>query len=441
MYFASVFSVILKELPRLVAGLLLTVFLVSGASRAQERSAVSPPGSYTPNPNDFRGSDNEKIRSAIAAAEKSGGVVRVTARTPDVLSDRTFWLLDEAILLPGGTTLLLENCRLKLSDVCRDNFIRSANCGIGIRQIKRLRGIHIIGHGEVILEGADRPRATGDSAKTLGDRTYGTDAGKAGESQTGDWRNIGILLAEVEDFSIRNLSLKDYHAWGISLEHCRSGTIADLRFDADNGREIDGKFQRFLNQDGLDLRKGCRDITIENISGRSGDDLIALTGIRKEGSMAGTLDSTMVGGSAPRGDDDDMRHIVIRNVRGYCAGGHHIIRFLNTSGIGMHDILVDGVIDTSPEGIQSKALIRVGDSNPAWGGVTPLGDTGRFVFQNLNSRAANTVLVSGSLCDSRIDNVIIHPPGVEVITPASGEENMRNVSVGGVVKLAVEKAE
>ena len=422
-------------------GLLLALFHPHGESRGQESSDAPPQRQQTPDPNDFPGSDNEKIRAAITAAQKTGGVVRIPARAPDGGSARSYWLLDEAILLPGGTTLVLENCRLKLSDRCRDNFIRSANCGIGVPTIEELRGIHILGIGEVVLEGADRPRATGDSAKTLGERTYGTDAGKPGESQTGDWRNIGILLAEVTDFSIRNLSLKDYHAWGVSLEHCTSGTVADLRFDAQNGRTIDGKFERFLNQDGLDLRKGCRDITIENISGRSGDDLIALTGIRREGGRAGTLDSTMVGGSGPRGSDDDMRHITIRNVRGHCVGGHHIIRFLNTSGIRMHDILVDGVIDTSPDGIQSKALIRVGDSNPAWGGVTPLGETGRFLIRNLNSRAGATVLVSGSLCDSRIDNVIIHPPGVEALTPASGEENLRNVSVGGVVKLAAEETE
>src|SRR5690606_15145127 len=101
------------------------------------------------------------------------------------------WLLDSAILVRSGTVLELENCHLKLSDKSRDNFIRSANSGLGITEIAPLENIHIRGIGRAILEGADRPRATGDGAKTLGKHSYGTDAGKEGESQLGDWRNIG----------------------------------------------------------------------------------------------------------------------------------------------------------------------------------------------------------------------------------------------------------
>ena len=82
-------------------------------------------------------------------------------------------------------------------------------------------------------------------------------------------------------------------------------------------------------------------------------------------------------------------------------------------------------------------LAGCGDS----GGADADGD-GNITAQEAAAEAAGaTVLVSGSLCDSRIDNVIIHPPGVEALTPASGEENLRNVSVGGVVKLAAEETE
>jgi len=48
------------------------------------------------------------------------------------------WLLDSAILLPSNVTLVLDNCNLKLSDKCRDNFIRSANCGMGLADIEPL---------------------------------------------------------------------------------------------------------------------------------------------------------------------------------------------------------------------------------------------------------------------------------------------------------------
>ena len=265
---------------------------------------------------------------------------------------------------------------LKLSDDSRDNLIRSANCGIGISDIKTLHNIHIIGVGTVVLEGADNPRATGDAAKTLSadivripggpyvQVTYGTDAGKAGEKQTSDWRSIGVLLAYVENFSLRNLTLKDAHSWAVSLEHCAFGTIRDLEFSADGGRLIDGKFQTFLNQDGLDLRQGCHDITIDGITGHTGDDLVALTAIPIAGMRAGELNSHMVSGHEPHGARDDVRNILIRSVRGD-AGGNQLVRFLNTSGIKMYRITLDGVIDTAPEGTMDYALVRIGDSNPA----------------------------------------------------------------------------
>ena len=52
-------------------------------------------------PNDFCGSDIEKIQSAIDAAQKLGGKVRIPARKPDQTSNRDFWLIDSAILIPS----------------------------------------------------------------------------------------------------------------------------------------------------------------------------------------------------------------------------------------------------------------------------------------------------------------------------------------------------
>ena len=118
-----------------------------------------------------------------------------------------------------------------------------------------------------------------DAVKPLGVRTYGSDAGKADETPTGDWRNIGILLVRVSDFSLKNIKVVNSHSWAISLEYCTEGEISDLGFYSDGTMEINGKPERTLNKDGLDLRRGCRNITIENIYGATGDDLVALTAI------------------------------------------------------------------------------------------------------------------------------------------------------------------
>lgn len=69
--------------------------------------------------------------------------------------------------MPADTTVILQNCIIKLSDRCRDNFFRSANCGMGIEYPEKIGNIHIRGEGTCTLSGADHPRATGDGSKIL----------------------------------------------------------------------------------------------------------------------------------------------------------------------------------------------------------------------------------------------------------------------------------
>jgi len=384
-------------------------------------------------PNAFQGSDVERINAAIGSAAGTGKRVVIPRRNHGGNGERDIWLLDSAILVQSDTILELNDCHIRLSDRCRDNIIRSANCGMGVTDIEPMGRIHIYGVGSVLLEGAEHPRATGDSGKTLGERTYGTDAGVESESQKGDWRNIGILLAFVEDFSIRNLAMKDSHCWAMSLERCAHGTLRDLAFASTASRIIDGVEQTILNQDGIDLRLGCHDILIENVTGYTGDDLIALTAIARADSIAGATASTMVSSAEDRGEgQDDIRHIILRNIKGFSPGGCHIVRLLNTSGVRMHDILLDGLIDTSPAEARSKAAIKIGDHHYG-SGVAPLGDTCRIIVNNVISRSRHAVLIGGSLCDSIISNVVCYGADSEAVTLASGPEHICDVTFTNVV--------
>ncbi len=193
-------------------------------------------------PNDFRGTDSERIEQALAQLPASGGTLVIPPRQDD--DGRDWWLLDRAILLADHTTLLLDNATLKLTDRCRDNAIRSANCGLGITDVRPMSGIHVLGRGDARIVGADRPRATGDSAKQLGVRSFGTDAGKDGESQYGDWRNIMLLLANVSHFSVSGITFIDSHCWTLSCERCAYGRLTGLSFFSEGSRLIAGKKNR-----------------------------------------------------------------------------------------------------------------------------------------------------------------------------------------------------
>ena len=390
------------------------------------------------NPNQFKGTDSERIEEAVAAVKAQGGGKIVITRRED--SDgRDFWLIDRAILLDSNMTLVIDDCTIKLSDASRDNFIRSANCGLGISDVQRLHDIHIVGIGNALLLGADKPRSTGDGGKPIGvpsyyygdprgRRSYGTDGGKEGVNQSGDWRNIGVLLTYLDHFSVCNLTIKDSHCWAMSHEHCSDGLLSHLHFESTSRKIIDGQEERLLNQDGIDLRQGCHRITIENITGFTGDDLIALTTIGGGKTDAGAEASTMVAGTAPT-DDDDISHIIIRDVLGHSAGRCQIVRFLNSNGTKIHDIILENVIDDSMPADRANVTIRIGDKNPAWGGVTPLGDTYGFIINNVHSYSRHCILVAGSLSESIISNVINHNPATEPITYESGLEYTRDLTL------------
>lgn len=372
-------------------------------------------------PNDFCGSDIEKINAAVLAAKNEDGIVRIGRRKAD--DGRNFWLIDSAILLPENTTLIVSNTKIKLSDSCRDNFIRSANCIVGNPDVPDMENIHIIGEGNAVFEGADHPRATGDGGKTLTigklnpypptvnwscRPTYGTDAGKAGECQKGDWRNIGILLVKVKNFSIRNITVRNAHCWGISLEYCRNGLVRDIQFEEKEYVMIDGYLERGLNRDGLDLRRGCRDISIENITGFSGDDLIALTAIapldrNREPGMYGR---TEFYGAPEDVREDDVFNISINNVRGHSSGGYFVVRFLNQRGVKMYNIQLANVLDTAPDELSGFAAVKIGDA--AYGGASAPGETYNFRISGIQTHGKKAIIIGAPLQDSMISDILFY---------------------------------
>ena len=399
------------------------------------------------NVNDFRGnSDSERIENAMRAIG-ADGIVVIPPREAD--DGRTMWVIDRAILLPENTTVILQNCTIKLSDACRDNFFRSANCGLGIEDIRPISNIHIRGEGICTLLGADHPRATGDSSKVLARpcpktkedlckmadwipeerrsvdkitftdehyHSYGTDAGKVGESQYGDWRGIGILFANVERFSISNLRIVESHGWGVSCENCAYGRIEKLDFDAKMARFIDGMLMNTENQDGVDLRNGCHDIVVSDITGGTGDDLIALTAIAgKTYHKSGALRTTHVMHSDWTKRSKDIYNIIIRNVVGYSKGNvcHHIL-MLPANGARIYNIVVDGLIDTAPADCRDSGGIKLGCGDGEYGVSTPEG-LSNIAISNCVFNGERAIFVEGFLVNSTISNVINNNPDCPVI--------------------------
>ncbi|MDY0142791.1 MAG: hypothetical protein RBR97_12955 [Bacteroidales bacterium] len=292
-------------------------------------------------PNHFVGNDNQRIQFAIDSAKNTTNLVVIPKHNSNGSNE---WLLDSAILVPSNITIILDNCTIRLSDKCRDNMFRSENVGIGIIEPKWEQNINIIGKGNVKLVGANNPRSTGDAGKTLSHlpqkgESYGTDSGKKGYEQTGDWRNIMVLMAYVDRFRIENIKIINSHAWGISLERVTNASISNINFQNREYITVNKQKVKTLNKDGINLRQGCKNISISDCSGYTGDDFIALTNLMKADNISGNLYSTTVTSSNWFGIEDDIENINIFNIN--CESKHSGIAIRASDSASIKNIRID----------------------------------------------------------------------------------------------------
>ncbi|WP_339709866.1 glycosyl hydrolase family 28 protein [uncultured Kriegella sp.] len=305
------------------------------------------------NPNQFEGTDVQRIQAAIDAANGTTNSIVIPARNAN---GTNLWLLDSAILVPSNMTILLDNCTLQLSNNCRDNMFRSSNVGFGITDPMWNRNIHIIGIGDAYLKGATNPRATGDGHRqlTLDPETekkagnwrvsYGSDTGKEGIKQKGDWRNIMILMGYVDGFKLKNVTIEKPHAWAVSFERTSNAEISNIRFDCPEKQIVNGKEVFVANRDGIDLRHGCKNFRIDNISGVTGDDFIALStlGIYSENPEGGNINSTMVTSRTWHGPEDDTEQIFITNI--VCKSSTRAVAIRANDVASINNVFIDGVM-------------------------------------------------------------------------------------------------
>lgn len=305
------------------------------------------------NPNQFEGTDIQRIQHAIDEASGTTNKVFIPSENSN---GTNVWLLDSAILLPGNMTVILDNCTLQLSDKCRDNMFRSNNVGIGITDPSWNRSISIIGIGDVYLKGANNPRATGDSNRTLtldpekekkaGNWrvSYANDAGREGIKQKGDWRNILILMACVDGFKLKNVNIENAHAWAVSCERTINAEISNIRFNCPENQIVNNNEVFIANRDGIDLRHGCKNFRINDISGITGDDFIALSilGLYSENPEGGSLNSTMVSSRTWSGPEDDIEQIFITNI--VCKSSTRAVAIRANDIASINNVYINGLM-------------------------------------------------------------------------------------------------
>lgn len=338
--------------------------------KAQNKDYISP--------NDFKnGSQTTRIAAAIRYAEERDR--KVVIPSLDNVANAKVWKIDSAILLPSDFTLILDNCTLKLSDQCRDNFIRTANLSVGQSTIEAYRNVHIIGLGNVLLEGADHPRASGDCFKQVSttnstfNYSYGTDEGKSGVNQFGGWLNHGINIVETAGFSIENITMRNYHGHGIVMARSSAGVMRGITFDACGYIYINGQKHLIKNQDGFGIRQGCHDILIEKCTGNTGDDFIMIGEYFNDDADFATGRENTVSpcGDNYRGEEDDIYNIICRDLYNVNAFQWKLIKLMASGKQKLYNCIFSDIVANVDSRI-SFTRYKI-----------PPGLHTNFVFQNL----------------------------------------------------------
>lgn len=313
-------------------------------------------------------SDSLTIQAAIERAcelkENKIVIPRINARTGEAL-----WEIGETIFLPSDFTLILDNCHLRMADGVYCNMFCNKNAYT--KECEEQKNIVIAGIGNVILDGGTPNGLTEKTSSSNG--------------LPGIINNTMIFFRNVSGFSVENIHIKEQRWWGMTFMYCEQGRISNIGFSATN---------IVPNQDGIDLRVGCHDIIIENITGKTGDDTIALTAV------TGRLYQDF----KTENKNDDIYNVIIRNVSASVTGGHHIVRLLNHDGIKLYNILIDGIMDRS-ENVKAKAALKIGDSRYSKIRRAVLHETHNITARNIISKAKAAVLLGGTVSDSYFSNI------------------------------------
>ena len=349
------------------------------------------PSILTPNDFSHLSSDSAMIQAAVDEAAKTGATVEIPR-----FNERTgacLWELDESIKLPSGSSVVLDNCHLRLCDNKYIHFFQNSNSvddNAVLLAENRQYDISLTGRGNALLDGGN-PVDMCEADFNIYDRNGNYVKSVEVHGQKSMAVNIAVMFTNVERIQVSGLRFIHNRYWTMCFWYCSFGTVRDISVEALNN---------VPNQDGINLRVGCHNFLVENISGLTGDDTIALTGLDRKRIAVSDM-------------NPDIHHIIIRNIRSRQTGHCDIIRILNRGGIRLYNILIDGVMDLTDAGEQQRPLaaIRIGDLSDYPIRLNELGEIRNLVIRNVSTRARFGAYIANTLADTVFDNFQMYGDG------------------------------
>lgn len=212
--------------------------------------------------------------SSLSDNEVWDNILSATSFIPkkNIVIDRDI-TISRVLYVGSNTTIYIDNVTIKQADDVFDNVFRGINEipttseGYEIvagENLELLENIKILGVGNARIEGPD-------SASKIATDSYGL-------------RTVQVLFDRVKGLEIGNIAYSKTRGWCHCFMFVEDAYIHDILFD---------NLEDGANRDGFDFRSGCHDIVVENVGGRTGDDLFAF-----HAHNVSSLDGTREGYSA-----------------------------------------------------------------------------------------------------------------------------------------------
>lgn len=305
----------------------------------------------------YRASENATPRFQKAVDEAKAAGRKEVVWTEDA----TFFA---PVRLPSGLHVVLDGCTLTTAPGLWTGFFVADDA----------EDVAIIGRNGATLDG-NRPNGLTEATSLKNGHPYVR-------------TNCPVLMTNVKGVRIAGLTVRNHNYWGLTFHYCSDAVIEDIVFDARHDRS---------NQDGIDLRNGCHDFTIRNISGQTGDDTVALSAIDWEKCPYFRKDLPQ-----------DIYNVDISNVVA-AAQNHTIMALRNSNGVKLHDVTARHIHHTpfakpcSGAEVPRYALVRIGNNMYFAKRAAEPGDTYNITLEDLDTGyALRGVILAAAVNDLTI---------------------------------------
>lgn len=375
-------------------------------------------------------SDSERIQKAVNLARQKG----INAITIPRLNSngRNYYEITKAIRLPSDMTVYLDNCRLVTPKEAACNFFcnETYNTSEETDPEKEQHDINIIGIGNALLDG--------------GEYNGLSESNSDKDGRPNIRENSMLMFTNCRNITIKNIKTRRHRWWAFCFAYCNHVHISDIDFQADFTYVDENGIRRFdrtareeyecyvKNADGIDLRNGCNYFTIENITGKTEDDSIALT------TLQGSWHNKFV-----KGKDDDIHDVVIKNIQTDCLACGNI-RLTCADGNKVYNVVIDGVYDMAEKGCgyASGGTIKINDSYYRYKRISKLGEMYNISINNVFSKSkvaavmfqqtANNVSINNVFMENPSAPAVLHHKGYGYLRGNNGPFDYNDVSISNI---------